>query len=546
MATRKESSIWLLSLGLWAAGCSGESTPTSAPTYHGAIKAIVQTRCEGCHQVGGVAPFTLDSYESVKAFSRASVAAIEAGTMPPWMPDPECRHYIDERLVPDEEKAIFRQWVDAETPAGDPADFVAPDTMDQALTLASLGQPSAELKYPEAYSPDPGRPDDYRCFPMAMEFNEETFLRTTNVVPDQVALVHHVILYLVAPAFAGQVDNLDAEDDGPGYGCFGGVGVGSPTPIAGWVPGNTPLLGSTESGIRIPPGSKLVMQMHYSSLSTQPSPDQTRVDMWFLDQQPEYVLAPRFLPHLGIDIAADDPSSKHERIFRNNSDKPWTIVSTSPHMHLLGQSQRVDKLDTNGNQKECLVDVPAWDFNWQQGYVLKPTQPMVVRPGESLRVECTYDNSAANQPLVNGQRRTSQRIGWGEGTLDEMCLNTIILLEPYEALPQMSESCQEFQGCYDQCLASPFPLTGCILTCGATDGCASCLLPGVFTATADKCGVQGAALIECLEYCSQPGSDPECVTDSCGLLVVGFDGCARVDIEGGIADRTATACGVEL
>ncbi len=533
-------------VGLLAAACSGEADGPPAPTYHGDIKAIVQARCASCHEAGGVAPFTLDSYDSVKAFSRASIAAIEAGTMPPWMPDPECRHYEDERLVSEDEKALFRQWVDAETPAGDPADYVAPAGMDQALTLESLGTPSAELKYPEAYSPDPARPDDYRCFPMAIEFDGETFLRTTNVVPDKVALVHHVILYLVAPQFADQVDTMDSEDAGPGYDCFGGVGVGSPTPIAGWVPGNSPILGSTEAGIRIAPGSKLVMQMHYNSLSTEASPDQTQVNVWFLDERPEFLLSPRFLPNLAIDIAPDDANSHHERIFKNNSDKPWTIVSTSPHMHLLGKSLRVDKLGPDGSLKECLLDVPRWDFNWQQGYVLKANEPMVVQPGESLKVQCTYDNSAANQPIINGERRTSGQVRWGEGTLDEMCLSSVVLLQPYAPLPQMSETCQEFQGCYDQCAASPFPLTGCILQCGAADGCAACLLPGILGATASKCGVQAGALIECLETCSQPGSDSECVSQQCGLLVVGYDGCARADIESGIADRTAMACGVEL
>lgn len=37
------------------------------------------------------------------------------------------------------------------------------------------------------------------------------------------------------------------------------------------------------------------------------------------------------------------------------------------------------------------------------------------------------DNSAENQPLVDGVPKESVDVGWGEGTFDEMCLGVLLI-----------------------------------------------------------------------------------------------------------------------
>ena len=61
-------------------------------------------------------------------------------------------------------------------------------------------------------------------------------------------------------------------------------------------------------------------------------------------------------------------------------------------------------------------DIPHWDFHWQGGYALKT--PKAVGSGDSISIECHWDNSAANQP--HGE--VPHDLNWGEGTEDEMCL----------------------------------------------------------------------------------------------------------------------------
>jgi hypothetical protein len=65
---------------------------------------------------------------------------------------------------------------------------------------------------------------------------------------------------------------------------------------------------------------------------------------------------------------------------------------------------------------ECVLDIPRWNFHWQGAYGL--TNPKRVERGDSLSIECHWDNSATNQPDGLAPRE----LNWGERTDDEMCL----------------------------------------------------------------------------------------------------------------------------
>ena len=52
-------------------------------------------------------------------------------------------------------------------------------------------------------------------------------------------------------------------------------------------------------------------------------------------------------------------------------------------------------------------------------------------PDDQLHVQCTFDNSAGNQPTVNGAVRQPQPVTFGENTLNEMCLHYLWLRFAY-------------------------------------------------------------------------------------------------------------------
>ena len=48
-----------------------------------------------------------------------------------------------------------------------------------------------------------------------------------------------------------------------------------------------------------------------------------------------------------------------------------------------------------------LLHIPAWDFHWQDVYYL--VHPIHIGPGDTIGVRCTFDNSAAAQPVIDGK-----------------------------------------------------------------------------------------------------------------------------------------------
>ena len=127
MTKRSVIGVVLFLAGLSAAcGTEGESSGTQAaqpeqPVQNGVswergIGALIAANCVSCHASGGVAPFALDTLEAVKAMGQVSLDSMEAGRMPPWQLDDDCRTYEEARRISDEDVALFREWVEAGMP----------------------------------------------------------------------------------------------------------------------------------------------------------------------------------------------------------------------------------------------------------------------------------------------------------------------------------------------------------------------------------------------------------------------------------------------
>lgn len=546
------------------ASCTSGTEPGSAPppgppavgaTYHGAVRAIFEEHCVNCHVLGGVGPFPLTDYASSALYSFSLLPAVEAGYMPPWLPSADCKSYEGERRLSPEALAALREWVEAGTPEGDPSEYTPPPP--KPSPLEAMGPPALVLGPDTGYVPRVDGGDDYHCFPLDHEFEEESYLVLTHVLPERKEIVHHVILFLISPQFVPQLETLDAAEEGPGYTCFGGPGAGPPQNVGAWVPGAVPSpiqaddSGGQSSGqsaaIRVPKGSRLVMQVHYNTVFADPVPDRTEVQLWFSDQRPDYLVRVQAFPHLGIQIPAGASSSRHVREFRNNSGEPWTAVATAMHMHTLGTKIGLEVL-RDDNSAECVIDIPRWDFHWQQAYRFLPGQEVTVMPGERVRLSCEYDNSAANQPVIDGVPRTPVDVRWGEGTLDEMCLGYLMFLEPYEPLPELSASCPTFQGCYDSCIAGPTPRSGCVLQCAGADGdgCSQCVVGGMMQCVLQDCPAEVGDMLQCLESCQATGDTRGCVRTMCIPQLLGFDACAAPKLAANECDSYVSTCDADL
>lgn len=566
-----------LALALLAlAGCDDDPTADPADagpdaaaegvaTWHADLKPIIDQRCNGCHVTGGAAPFPLDTYAAMRTMGPAALAAIEAGRMPPWMPDPDCRPYVDERLMPASEVDLLRAWIAAGSPEGDPA------TARPSMPATGPDFEPTHIAAPvEAYTPRAELADDYRCFILDAEFARDTWLTASRVVPDAGALVHHVLVYAMEPEVVESLRAADAADAGPGYTCFGGpfpvtderdplaaandgaataAAGGLPTQLGSWVPGSVPNVYAEGQAVPIKAGSKVVMQVHYNLLSADSEPDATVFEMRLTETTPEYVISTKPLIIRSLDIPAGEPYAENVRTYRNYSDRPIVIGAVAAHMHTLG-SRLTATIERDGGGEECLLDIPRWDFDWQQSYRL-PEQ-IRIEPGDGIRLLCAYDNSPANQAFIDGVQREPVDVTWGEGTYDEMCMLYMTIVTPYA--PPPDTSCGAATACLERCAAEGIGTAECIMACPINVGCKICTLRESANCGGIRCAgdLVGLRSDPCLETCvintmMLGGDTSACMREQCGERYVSAITCldpvlAAEDCRAPLADT----CGIVL
>ncbi len=433
------------------------------PTYHEHVRPIIEANCAACHsdgQIAGYAPLT--SADDVVWAAQDIKFHVVSGLMPPWMPSRANLPLKNDRSLSDEEIAIIAAWADAGTALGDPHDYApsATDGFDFVEIRADL-----VLQLEEAYAPVDDALDDYRCFAFPLDLESSQFITGYEFIPDVAEMAHHGIVYLLDAELQTEIDALSYSDGRPGWSCYGGVGLsGSGDMIATWTPGAFAVQFPEGTGYLIESGQIVVLQIHYNLWSTR-QPDRTHVnlqlagadaglkELWTIPlnapveipcpsgiegPQCERENAIKRIAELYGEELSELPDKRLRRCRQTLDDyagntgenartfcdypspfaEPLTVYGVLGHMHELGRSFRME-LNPGGDNSLLLLDIPRWDFHWQDRYQF--IEPVQIAFGSTLRMSCTWDNSLSDDPRY---------VVWGEGTSDEMCFGTVLALKP--------------------------------------------------------------------------------------------------------------------
>ena len=403
-----------------------ELDPDRPLSYWADTKVIIDAKCTPCHFDGGIAPMALTAYDEIVPYVELIEFSVHEDVMPPWTANIPFDYVIGDRRLLPEQKEFLLSWLAQGAPEGDPDD--EPETTLDS-TPRKLDRVDVTLELPEPYTPEI-EPDDYRCFVIEWPYETTKYITGIDIVPDKRALMHHAIAYHVQPENAQAARDRDAEVEGPGYTCFGGVG-GTAAWLQSYEPGGYAQMVPGNLGFEIKPGSVMVLQVHYNTLNGIDA-DSSWLDLTVEDSVPNVgkvvlIMNPTW-PAGGMPIPAGDsdvPFSYRGRSASLAADRSYGIYWVDLHMHQLGSSGRIGIIRANNpNELEVLLDVPKWDFAWQETYLLKERN--VLNPGDQLYVECHFDNTEENQGVVNGERLPARDINWGDGTTDEMCLGNVL------------------------------------------------------------------------------------------------------------------------
>ena len=470
-----------LALSLLLPACNGGGEPDPRPNWYEDIQPLVAENCRGCHMDGGIANFPMDDYQSTSLFAGLMAENTASRAMPPYPADEtdECvmpQGFQHDMRLNQDQIDMFGDWAQLGAPEGAPEN-AAPYDEFTASELEGVTHTFSLADSDSSWSVSADQTvDDYRCFAFDPELTIDEWMTGITVVPGDNAgldsIVHHVVLFLDVDGQSGSAawnpPTLDADGS---WKCEGGPGVDNFSVLGVWAPGTQHFETPEDVAMKVPAGSRIIMQMHYHPQGQDNTDSSTTIKLRMQEESPPNKLhmkvygaafgeapgdcAPASCNRLQegpnddgqIQFFIPNDAIEHTETFHipltvgggNDEGAVWAVF---PHMHIAG----VDLLATIEHSdppagtptEECLLQTPRWDFGYQYiySYATSPLDSPRMYTGDILKLRCTYTNNTdenellanyiEDDPLIDA----TDDIVLGEGTLDEMCILFLGVITP--------------------------------------------------------------------------------------------------------------------
>jgi len=359
-------------------------------TFHEHIEPILQNRCQSCHHEGTAAPFGLVSYDEVSSQGEMLAEVVRDGRMPPWYAHAEFGEFSNDPTMSREERDLVAAWVTAGMPEGDASK--APEPIEFAKTEWRIGEPDLVLTTRKPHKIQATGYVPYKYVFIPPPFSEDTYVESIEIRPHNRAVVHHCNAFYV-----------DALTMKANAGSF----------ITGYVPGGVPFTLVPSLAQRIPKNSVIGLQIHYVTTGKE---EESTISIGFryakdtVQKTTHFVL----LDPRDISIPPGDPF--YEMRASRKLEKDATLLGLFTHMHLRGRDMTFNAEYPDG-QKETLLQVPNYNFEWQIGYVCPlPPNDKKLPAGTTLEAIAHFDNSKFN-PYNPDPEYT---VPYGDQSYDEM------------------------------------------------------------------------------------------------------------------------------
>jgi peroxiredoxin len=371
-------------------------SPKGEVTYSSQVARILQARCVECHHEGQIAPFALTNYDEVVGWAEMIREVIQERRMPPWLAAPEHKEFKNNPSLTPEEIATIEAWVENGCPEGKPADLPKPGDYAQGW---GISKPD-EIFYmrDEPFTVPAEGVVSYQIYEVDPGFKEDHWITQAEVKCGNPAVTHHVIVFIQPP---------------------GGERFGAPQ--MAYAPGMTPRRFDKGMAIKAPAGSKLIFQNHYTPNGTQQD-DRSYVGFVYADRKDvTHEVLGGACGDLSFRIPPNDGNFKvvGRKLFLRDT----MLLGMNPHMHVRGKSFKYE-LELPGGERQVLLDVPRYDFNWQLWYLLK--EPKLIPKGSRMICTAYFDNSPDNPANPD----PTKAVIWGEQTWDEMMFGFYSSIRP--------------------------------------------------------------------------------------------------------------------
>lgn len=372
-----------------------KKTATGSVTYTKDVLPLFQRACQECHHAGTAAPFSLLTYDDAVSWSAMIKEVVQERRMPPWHADPRHGKFSNNRVLAATEIKALVDWVDQGTPEGNAADAPPAKEFEDGWRI---GKPDVIFELPKVVSIPANGTVPYKYMVTETNFKEDMWIEAAEARPGNRAAVHHIIVFTMPP------------------------GTNRPTEknwIVAAAPGDEPVRLPPGVGRKVPKGSKLVWQVHYTPTG-KPETDRSQVGFKFCKTPPEKTARVFGVDNKRFIIPAGNPNHRVEA--QHTTKRPVTLIGMMPHMHLRGKSFEYKATYPDG-RSEILLSVPQFDFNWQTSYRLE--KPLEIPLGTKIECVAHFDNSTGNPANPNA----TTKVSWGDQTWEEMMIGYLDFIE---------------------------------------------------------------------------------------------------------------------
>ncbi|NOT60101.1 MAG: c-type cytochrome [Acidobacteria bacterium] len=440
--------VWLFTIS------SQANVPAKIVTFSKDVAPIFNKNCATCHRPGEAAPFSTLSYQDVRPWAKSIKEKVANRVMPPWHHDPHIGQWSNDARLSQADIDTVVAWVNAGAPEGNAKDL---PPVPQFTNGWSIGKPDLIIPMPKEYVLKPNGPDEIQLFEVDPGFKQDVYVQMAEARPGNRKIVHHIIAFVQPPQKANDdAKKMTPEErrqmreqmndkmvffqdgfltkvkaDAPVYddGCAtpsGGGGTfrdgsgsdgGGSALLAGYAPGMNQAKWPAGTVKKIPAGSKLIFQLHYSTFLgvTSEERDKSSVGLVFA-KNTERELKTEGIANHYFKIPAG--AENHRATACWTAPEDLHIVTFMPHLHMRGKSMEFKAVYPDG-RSEIISNVPKYDFNWQIVYYAK--NPIAIPKGTRVIVTTTWDNSTKNKFNPDPKKD----IRWGDPTYEEMTIGWI-------------------------------------------------------------------------------------------------------------------------
>jgi mono/diheme cytochrome c family protein len=417
-------------------------------TFNKDVAKIFYQNCVSCHRANDIAPMSLITYKESRPWARSIKEKIVSKEMPPWHANPSHGEFSNDRRLSKQDIDTIVSWVEQGAKEGDPKDLPkAPEFHEKWRG----GKPDIVLTMPNEYTLGAEGPDEYIYAQIPTNFKEDVWVQAVESIPGNRKIVHHIIAFVQPPrpdmskspfkptkemmekmmanlAFKEEGSLMRTKPDAPVFdnGCAtaeGGAGIfldgtgrdESTGMLGGEAPGSDVFAWPVGVAKKIPAGSTIVLQMHYSR-NGKVEKDRSSVGLYLAKVHPERELHTQMVVNYHFQIPPG--AANHEVTSCYTFKQDAHIYGLMPHMHLRGKDMKMTAYYPDG-RSEVLLDVPSYSFNWQTNYYLKT--PKAMPKGTRIEVVAHFDNSTKNKYNPD----PTKPVRFGDPTYDEMMIGFV-------------------------------------------------------------------------------------------------------------------------